>query len=98
VWIALLRRAVYSFGWWVYNCNQAGLPIGPNSADFTSVACHGGIPWSDAFGPNLTSNFNLVFFLSFLLFSGTTAAVVSGALLEQVRLSASLVLAVLLGS
>ena len=66
--------------------------------DFTSVACQGGIPWSDAFGPNLTNNINLVFFLAFLLFSWTTASIMSGALLERVRLSAYLVLAVLLGS
>ena len=62
------------------------------------VACQGGIPWSDAFGPNLTNNINLIFFLAFLLFSWTTASIMSGALLERVRLSAYLVLAVLLGS
>src|SRR4051794_25152246 len=45
----------YSFGGWIYNCNQRGPPIGPNSSDFTSAACQGGIPWSDAFGPNLTN-------------------------------------------
>ena len=48
--IAVVTPTFYYFGWWVYNCNQAGLPIGPNSSDFTSVACQGGIPWSDAFG------------------------------------------------
>ena len=96
--IAVVTPTFYYFGWWIYNCNQAGLPIGPNSADFTSVACQGGIPWSDAFGPNLTNNINLVFFLAFLLFSWTTASIMSGALLERVRLSAYLVLAVLLGS
>ena len=74
------------------------LPIGPNSTDFTAVACQGGIPWSDTFGPNLTNNINLVFFLAFLLFCWTTASIMSGALLERVRLSAYLVLAVLLGS
>ena len=96
--IAVVTPTFYYFGWWIYNCNQAGLPIGPNSTDFTSVACQGGIPWSDAFGPNLTNNINLVFFLAFLLFSWTTASIMSGALLERVRLSAYLVLAVLLGS
>ena len=55
-------------------------------------------PWSDTFGPNLTNNINLVFFLAFLLFSWTTASIMSGALLERVRLSAYLVLACLLGS
>jgi Amt family ammonium transporter len=96
--IAVVTPTFYYFGWWIYNCNQPGLPIGPNSSDFTSVACQGGIPWSDAFGPNLTNNINLVFFLAFLLFSWTTASIMSGALLERVRLSAYLLLAVMLGS
>jgi ammonia channel protein AmtB len=72
--IAVVTPTFYYFGWWIYNCNQPGLPIGPNSSDFTSVACQGGIPWSDAFGPNLTNNINLIFFLAFLLFSWTTAS------------------------
>jgi ammonium transporter, Amt family len=97
--IAVVTPTFYYFGWWVYNCNQPGIPpIGPNSSDFTSVACQGGIPWSDTFGPNLTNNINLVFFLAFLLFSWTTASIMSGALLERVRLSAYLLLAALLGS
>ena len=97
--IAVVTPTFYYFGWWIYNCNQNGFPpIGPNCSDFTSVACQGGIPWSDTFGPNLTNNINLVFFLAFLLFSWTTASIMSGALLERVRLSAYLVLAVLLGS
>jgi ammonia channel protein AmtB len=96
--IAVVTPTMYYVGWWVYNCNQPGLPIGPNSTDFTGIACQGGIPWSDTFAANLTVNINLVFFLAFLLFSWTTASIMSGALLERVRLSAYLVLAVLLGS
>ncbi len=97
--IAVVTPSFYYFGWWIYNCNQNGFPpIGPNSSDFTSAVCQGGIPWSDIFGPNFTNNINLVFFLAFLLFSWTTASIMSGALLERVRLSAYLVLAVLLGS
>ena len=96
--IAAVTPTFYYFGWWIYNCNQPGLPIGPNSSDFTAGACQGGIPWSDAFGPNLTNNINLIFFLAFLLFSWTAASIMSGALLERVRLSAYLVLAALLGS
>ena len=88
--IAAVTPTFYYFGWWIYNCNQPGLPIGPNSTDFTAAACQGGIPWSDAFGPNLTNNINLIFFLAFLLFSWTTASIMSGALLERVRLSAYL--------
>ncbi len=96
--IAVVTPSFYFFGWWIYNCNQPGLPIGPNSSDFTSLACQGGIPWSDAFGPNITNNINLIFFLAFLLFSWTTASIMSGAVIERVRLSAYLLLAVLLGS
>ena len=96
--IAVVTPTFYYFGWWIYNCNQPGLPIGPNSTDFTAAACQGGIPWSDAFGPNLANNINLIFFLAFLLFTWTTASIMSGALLERVRLSAYLVLAVILGS
>ncbi len=96
--IAVVTPSFYFFGWWIYNCNQPGLPIGPNSSDFTSLACQGGIPWSDAFGPNLTNNINMIFFLAFLLFSWTTASIMSGAIIERARLSAYLLLAVFLGS
>ena len=96
--IAVVTPTFYYFGWWIYNCNQPGLPIGPNSSDFTAAACQGGIPWSDAFAPNLTNNINLIFFLAFLLFSWTTASIMSGAIIERARLSAYLILAVILGS
>src|ERR671931_1948616 len=96
--IAVVTPSFYYFGWWIYNCNQPGLPIGPNSSDFTAAACQGGIPWSDTFGPNLTNNINLVFFLAFLLFSWTTASIMSGAIIERARLTAYLILACALGS
>jgi ammonium transporter, Amt family len=96
--IAVVTPTFYYFGWWIYNCNQPGLPIGPNSTDFTAAACQGGIPWSDVFGPNLANNINLVFFLAFLLFSWTTASIMSGAIIERARLSAYLLLACMLGS
>jgi ammonia channel protein AmtB len=96
--IAVVTPSFYYFGWWIYNCNQPGLPVGPNTTDFTAAACQGGIPWSDAFGPNLTNNINLIFFLAFLLFSWTTASIMSGAIIERARLTAYLILAVILGS
>src|ERR687896_243284 len=97
--IAVVTPTFYYVGWWIYGCNHPGSPpIGPNSSDFSALQCQSGIPWSDAFGPNLTNNINLVFFLAFLLFSWTTASIMSGALLERVRLSAYLLLAALLGS
>lgn len=96
--IAVVTPTMYYIGWWIYGCNQAGLPIGPNSSDFTSVTCQTGIPWSDLLGPNVTDNINLIFFLAFVLFSWTTASIMSGATLERIRLSAYLLFAALLGS
>jgi ammonium transporter, Amt family len=96
--IAVVTPTFYYVGWWIYNCNQPGLPIGPNASDFSSAACTGGIPWSDTFGPNLTNNINLIFFLAFLLFSWTTASIMSGACLERIRLAAYLFFAAILGS
>src|ERR687895_1457488 len=97
--IAVVTPTFYYVGWWIYGSTKPGFPpIGPNSSDFSALQCQSGIPWSDAFGPNLTNNINLVFFLAFLLFSWTTASIMSGALLERVRLSAYLLLAALLGS
>ena len=49
-------------------------------------------------GPNLQDHVSAVFFLAFLLFSWTTASIMSGALIERVRLSAFLILGALLGS
>ena len=49
-------------------------------------------------GPNLANHLNAVFFLAFLLFSWTTASIMSGALIERVRLSAFLILGSVLGS
>jgi Amt family ammonium transporter len=96
--IAVVTPTFYYFGWMIYNCAQPGWPISPSSSDFTSISCQAGIPWSDAFGPNLTNNINLIFFLAFLLFSWTTASILSGAIIERARISAYLVLAVILGS
>jgi Amt family ammonium transporter len=96
--IAVVTPTFYYLGWWIYSCAQPGMAIGPNSTDFTSVTCQSGIPWADSFGPNITNNINLIFFLAFLLFSWTTASIMSGAIIERARISAYLVLAVLLGS
>jgi ammonia channel protein AmtB len=96
--IAVVTPTFYYFGWMIYNCAQPGTAITPSSSDFTAASCAASIPWSDTFGPNLTNNINLVFFLAFLLFSWTTASILSGAIIERARISAYLVLAVLLGS
>ena len=42
--IAVVTPSFYYFGWWIYNCNMPGLPIGPNSTDFTAVVVSGRDP------------------------------------------------------
>ena len=49
--IAVVTPSFYYFGWWIYNCNMPGLPIGPNSTDFTAAACQGGSRGPTSSGP-----------------------------------------------
>ena len=103
--IAVVTPAFYYFGWWIYGCFERGLiPTDPNSAYLVAGSydlaafCKSTYPWSDNMGPNLQDNITGVFWAAFLLFSWTTGSIMSGALIERVRLSAYLVLTTVLGS
>ncbi len=97
--IAVVTPTFYYFGWYIYGCFEPGGPAqghaGPS--EFPGF-CGATAPWSDQMGPNLADHISIVFFLAFLLFSWTTGSIMSGALIERVRLSAYLLLTVLLGS
>ncbi len=98
--IAVVTPTFYYFGWYIYGCFEHGGPAqghaGPDP-EFPGF-CGMTSPWADQLGPNLGDHINLVFFLAFLLFSWTTGSIMSGALIERVRLSAYLLLTSLLGS
>ena len=97
--IAVVTPTFYYFGWYIYGCMEEGWPKdGHNSPDAFPGFCGLTAPWSEGMGPNLQDHVSLVFFLAFLLFSWTTASIMSGALIERIRLSAFLLLAVMLGS
>jgi ammonium transporter, Amt family len=110
--IAVVTPSFYYFGWYIYGCFEHGGPglPGVSSGSFLGGQGHSGpdpefpgfcgatAPWADAMGPNLQDHISAVFFLAFLLFSWTTGSIMSGALIERVRLSAYLFLTVLLGS
>ena len=103
--IAVVTPTFYYFGWYIYGCFEPGLPnIGPDSQDGHAGPvqfpgfCGQTAPWADEMGPNLQNHLNGVFFLAFLLFSWTTGSIMSGALIERVRLSAYLILTAILGS
>jgi ammonia channel protein AmtB len=98
--IAVVTPTFYYFGWYIYGCFEHGGPAqghaGPDP-EFPGF-CGTTSPWSDQLGPNLNDHISLVFFLAFLLFSWTTGSIMSGAVIERIRLSAYLLLTVLLGS
>jgi ammonia channel protein AmtB len=97
--IAVVTPTFYYFGWYIYGCFQEGWPkSGHASPDAFEGFCGATAPWSAAMGPNLQDHVSAVFFLAFLLFSWTTGSIMSGALIERVRLSAYLVLTAVLGS
>src|SRR6187200_3299874 len=97
--IAVVTPSFYYFGWYIYGCMEEGWPkSGHDSPDAFPGFCGLTAPWSEGMGPNLQDHVSLVFFLAFLLFSWTTASILSGALIERVRLSAYLVLGSILGS
>ena len=96
--IAVVTPSFYYFGWYIYGCFEPGGPAEGHAGPGGSGFCAATSPWADQLGPNLGDNINLVFFLAFLLFSWTTGSIMSGALIERIRLSAYLFLTVLLGS
>jgi ammonium transporter, Amt family len=98
--IAVVTPTFYYFGWYIYGCFEEGWPKSGHDSPELGLPGFCGLtaPWSSGLGPNLQDHASLVFFLAFLLFSWTTASIMSGALIERVRLSAFLILAVVLGS
>jgi Amt family ammonium transporter len=97
--IAVVTPTFYYFGWYIYGCFQEGWPkSGHDSPDAFAGFCGNTAPWAAQMGPNLQDHVSAVFFLAFLLFSWTTGSIMSGAVIERIRLSAYLILTALLGS
>ena len=88
---AFIIPTFFFFGWWIY----LGFPDGfvPRLDDAA-----GGIPWGPAMGPNLQDNATGIFWAAFALFAATTASIMSGAIIERTRMSAFIILAIILGS
>jgi len=102
--IAVVTPTFYYFGWYIYGCFEEGWPkdghSSPTVAGLEALEgfCGNTAPWAAQMGPNLQDHLSAVFFLAFLLFSWTTGSIMSGALIERVRLSAYLILTAILGS
>lgn len=107
--LSIVGLTFFFFGWWVYNAFplfpfQGGI-VGP----WTSATADGTVgevlelveaayPWSSALGPNIADNLTGVFWFAFALFAMTTASILSGAVIERIKVGAYAILAVVLGS
>ncbi len=88
---AFIVPTFFFFGWWIYLAMYGGF-----TPDLEAGA--GGMPWSLSMGPNLTDNATGIFWGAFVLFAATTASIMSGAVIERIRMSAFIILAIILGS
>ena len=85
----------YLFGWWVYTAFINGPGItGPMNWEAAAAS----LPWSQTMAPNMQDHITGVFWAAFLLFSWTTASIVSGSIIERMRSGAFWIIAVLVGS
>ena len=104
--IPLVTVTWFFFGWWIYWAMINGPWLGTSIMDGNSGLQLGGgyganelaNPISPIMGVNLGDHINGVFWAAFLLFSWTAASIVSGAVIERIRMSAFAILAIAIGS
>ena len=104
--IPLVTVTWYFFGWWIYSAFVNGPFLAESIMDGNSgLQLGGGFGANDMANPispimavNLGDHINGVFWAAFLLFSWTAASIVSGALIERIRIGAFAILAIAIGS
>ncbi len=108
--IPLVTITFYFFGWWIY----FAFINGPGIIEGGFAAAEFAKPWSPLMATHLSGpdptmgvsdadaalwhRLNGVFWAAFLLFSITTASIISGAVIERARMGAFWLIAVLIGS
>ena len=97
---AFLVPTFYYFGWFVYWAFPTGIDFaaGPNGISGWEYAVAVANPAGAVMGPNLADNATGVFWGAFTLFAATTASIMSGAVIERIRVVAFVILAIVLGS
>lgn len=86
---AFLIPFFYFVGWYIYNAFPTGFIPGDAA---------GALPWSQNMGPNLEDNASGIFWAAFTLFAATTASIMSGSVIERIRISGFVILALFLGA
>ena len=90
---AFMIPTFWLFGWWLYLVMYNGFI--PADSGYGPTY---GLPWDGSMGPFIGDNATGVFWAAFTLFACTTASIFSGAVIERIRISAFVFLAVILGS
>jgi len=92
---AFMMPTFYYFGWFVYWAWTPGLM--PTDETW-QVGLDFANPAGAVMGPNLGDTITGVFWGAFALFAATTASIFSGSVIERIRVSSFILLAIVLGS
>ncbi|MBX2836119.1 MAG: ammonium transporter [Gammaproteobacteria bacterium] len=97
---AFLVPTFYYFGWFVYWAFPNGwdFSVGPQGISGWEYAMAAANPVSEVMGPHLGDNATGVFWGAFTLFAATTASIMSGAVIERIRVFSFVILAIVLGA
>ncbi len=90
----------YFFGFWIYFGFPTGFDLGagPNGISGAEFATAAANPAGAVMGPNLGDSITGVFWGAFTLFACATASIMSGAVIERIRVVPFVILAIILGS
>ncbi len=97
---AFLVPTFYYFGWFFYWALPTGFDfgVGPAGISGWEYAVAVANPAGAVMGPNLADSATGVFWGAFTLFAATTASIMSGAVIERIRLFGFVILAIILGA
>lgn len=97
---AFLIPTFYYFGWFVYWAFPNGwdFSAGPQGISGWEYAMAAANPVGEVMGPSLADNATGVFWGAFTLFAATTASIMSGAVIERIRVFSFVLLAIVLGA
>ncbi len=97
---AFLVPTFYYAGWFIYWAFPTGFSMEPGGFGISGwdYAISVANPAGAVMGPNLADQATGVFWAAFTLFAATTASILSGSVIERIRLIAFIVLAIALGA
>jgi len=97
---AFMIPTFYYFGWFIYWAFPTGFDMSPGPLEISGweYAMAAANPVGAVMGPSLADNATGVFWGAFAMFAATTASIMSGAIIERIRMVAFVILAVVLGS